>query len=487
MLLTTKLRKWMTANTSKIAYGALSIATFVALFLHANNRPFWLDELCQIAFSGTTDTLWETIRYDPHTPPLYDAALYFWYRIAPYGERWLLLLSEAAVAITVFVTGLTGERLRNRRTGLLAASLLALNASVLLICGWELRPQSFMLLFSTLSLYEWVARVKKPGFSIMRMVRFCAWMTLSGYSHYFGVLFGGMLFVMDCFLVWRKKTDFRHLFSYGLAALLYIPWLMAVMVLERSIVGSWQPVPSLQSVESLIRFLSGQNMLVFCMLIFAVVFLVAKVLLKSRSFIEIAPIFITCTMISAVYLYGNCIAWRSTFWVNRYFSALFPCAMIACSLALDAILEIGLRHRRKSAAFICAGLLLFVGWNTVQVVGRANPAPHRAATEWLYAEGDVIYSDDTVVLASVNPWFLLGWREYYITKQGTRDPFHLMSAWTVTDAEDLLQYNTVYHLSIDSTQSGWGLPEGLREMLEDHYVLLDENEEMYIRVYGKSD
>jgi len=484
-------RAWRTAHASKLAYAALSVATFVLLFLYANTQPFWSDELCQVTFSGLAGSWQRAMLYDPHTPPLYDVALFFWYRLAPYGERWLLLLSEAAFALAVFVTGMVGERIRNRRTGFLAAALLALNASAILACGWELRPQAFMLLFCTLSLYEWVAKAQGPGFSAPRMFRFAAWMALSGYSHYFGVLFSGMLFLMDCLLARKKKLDFRYFFSYALALLAYVPWLRLMMGGEET--GLWQPAPSLRGVAELLQFLSGQNWLVLGLFVLAAVLAAARALGASKkmgalgggsddSYIEIAPVFIACATILAVFLYGRFIAWRSTFWAPRYFSALFPCVMIACALALDSLLEATLRGRCKIAAAVCAGLMLFAGWNTVRVVQSVTPAPYRAAAEWLFAEGDIIYAGDTIVISSDGGWPMDGWNAYYITKQGARDPIRLADAWTI-GPDELSRFNRVYH----STYGYWGLPDGLREVLHERYALLYENEELYIKVYEKID
>ncbi|MCL2810659.1 MAG: hypothetical protein FWD25_02080 [Clostridia bacterium] len=460
-------------NTSKMLYVVISAAAFAGLFLFANSQPFWSDELCQITFSGTAGSWRRAMLYDPHTPPLYDIALFFWYRLAPYGERWLLLLSQGAFAITVFVTGLVGEKIRNRRTGLLAASLMALNGSAILACGWELRPQAFMLLFCVLSLYEWVARVKKPGFNTPRMLRYAAWMALSGYSHYFGVLFSGMLFLMDCFLALRKKMDSRYFLSYALALLAYIPWLRLMLGGEET--GLWQPVPSLQGVAELLRFLSGENLLILGLFVLAVVFAFRK-----SAFVERAPVVVACLMILVIFVYGRFIAWRSTFWVPRYFSALFPCVMVACALALDTLLQAVLRRKQKIVAGVCVGLMLFAGWNTVQVIQRVTPAPYRAAAEWLFAQGDPIYASDTIVISSDGGWPMDGWNEYYITKQGRRDPIHLVDVWTI-GPDELLRFNRVYH----STYGYWGLPESLRQTLEEHYVLLGENQELYIRVYGK--
>ena len=465
-------RAWLAANASKITYAALSAAAFVMLFLHADSQPFWADELCQITFSGTTGSLGQTVFYDPHTPPLYDAALYLWYKVAPYGERWLLLLSEGAFAIAVFVTGLVGERIRNRRTGILAATLLALNGSAILTCGWELRPQAFMLLFCVLALYEWVERAKKPGFSALRMLRYAAWMVLSGYAHYFGVLFCGMLFLMDFYLVCRKRIALRYLLSYGLAGV-YLPWLR--VALRHDTAGLWQPTPTPQGLLELLQFLGGENWLILGLFVLAIVFI-----FKRKPFVERAPVFVVCVMILLVYVYGRYIAWRSTFWVARYFSALFPCMMIACALTLDTVLQGILRRKRKVAAAVCVCLMLYTGWNTVRVIQNEKPAPYRAAAEWLYAQGDIMFEPDTIVISSDGGWPLDGWREYYITKQGRREPILLVDAWIV-EADVLLYFGRVYH----STYGYWGLPGKLRQVLDEHYVLLEENEELYIKVYER--
>ena len=107
-------RHWQTLSL-------LAVATFSLLYMHSfvMNESFWLDEMWEIDFIKSS--LWHAISSDLSTPPLSHILFWAWYHLVPYGENWLLLLSEAMSAMAVFVIGMTGKRFFGYEQGLLAA------------------------------------------------------------------------------------------------------------------------------------------------------------------------------------------------------------------------------------------------------------------------------------------------------------------------------------------------------------------------------
>lgn len=77
-----------------IIYAALVILFSVIFIVFASSQGFWSDELFNIGVishdKSFADMLYIYITDEVTNPPLYTIFLYFWYRIVPYGEVYLL-------------------------------------------------------------------------------------------------------------------------------------------------------------------------------------------------------------------------------------------------------------------------------------------------------------------------------------------------------------------------------------------------------------
>ncbi len=449
---------WVTRNDCRILYAVFALFSLGFMLAYAGKTSFWLDELSQITFSGVKQTLSAAILEDLHAPPLYTTILFFWYRLVPYGESWLLFPTEIAMAVAVFMTGLLGERVFSRRVGCIAAFLTAVNFSALTGCGMELRAYSFLLLFSTILLYDYIGKLKAGIPTRWHLIRIGIWMALCAYSHYFGVVFSGTLFLIDIGLWAKKKIRLDHMFSYVTALFLYLPWLYVIH--DYSGTGEWQPVPDSDYVISLLKFLSGDTTIVYYLFCIGVIILLTKFFLFSvrktysfpEDFVQTVLLWLMIIMIGSVYIYGKYIGIRSTFWVDRYFFSLLPCALLISAYAVDVVCNSLLPPEKQQEmpvqliACICLGLFL-VG-NTNTRLQAHSQDPYREAVEWLYTQGNTIYNEDTLVLCGDGIWFVAGLEEYYALKQGTRDRINIISQKRISQ-EQLLSYNRIYTLVMD--------------------------------------
>ena len=126
----------------------------------------------------------EVVGYSESAPPLYYALAWVWAQFAGTGEFGLRSLSALAGTATIPVAFLLGAELRGRRTGLLAAALVAVNP-MLLWYSQEARAYALLTLLCALSLL-FCLRALRGG----RTRDSVLWGVVSGLAlatHYFAV------------------------------------------------------------------------------------------------------------------------------------------------------------------------------------------------------------------------------------------------------------------------------------------------------------
>jgi mannosyltransferase len=126
----------------------------------------------------------DAVGFSESAPPLYYALAWIWTQLTGTGEFGLRSLSAVAGVATVPVAYLVGEELRGRRTGVMAAALVAVNP-MLLWYSQEARAYALLVLLCTISLL-YCARAARSG--SRRDLRL--WGLFSGLAlgtHYFAV------------------------------------------------------------------------------------------------------------------------------------------------------------------------------------------------------------------------------------------------------------------------------------------------------------
>jgi uncharacterized membrane protein len=165
-------------------------------------------------FGRAMDAVWSS----ESAPPLYYAIAWLWTQLTGTGEFGLRAASALAGVATVPVAYLVGLELRERRAGLMAAALVAVNP-MLLWYSQEARAYSLLALLCAISLLYCV-RALRHG----RRRDFVVWGLVSGLAlatHYFAV------FPILAEAVWllrrRGKASWRGLGIAGLFGLALAP------------------------------------------------------------------------------------------------------------------------------------------------------------------------------------------------------------------------------------------------------------------------
>jgi mannosyltransferase len=160
----------------------------------------------------------DAVGFSESAPPLYYALAWVWTQVTGTGEFGLRSLSAVAGVATVPVVYLVGLELRGRRTGLMAAALVAVNP-MLLWYSQEARAYALLALLCAVSLLYCVRALRRG-----RRRDFVLWGVASGLAlatHYFAgfVVVAEILWLLRC----RGRESLAGLGIIGLAGLLLAP------------------------------------------------------------------------------------------------------------------------------------------------------------------------------------------------------------------------------------------------------------------------
>jgi 4-amino-4-deoxy-L-arabinose transferase-like glycosyltransferase len=209
---------------SHLALAALTALAALVRFAWIGDQSFWLDE----AFTaGGVDRgfggLLSWVADHEATPPLYYALAWLWARLFGDGEVALRSLSAVLGTAAVPVAFLAARELFDRRTGLVAAALVAVNPFFVWY-SQEARSYSLLVLMAALSLLAWARALNVP--SAGRLAIWAAVGALALLTHWFAAF---LLLPEAAWLAWRLRSRQALLAVGGLgaAALLLSPLALA--------------------------------------------------------------------------------------------------------------------------------------------------------------------------------------------------------------------------------------------------------------------
>jgi uncharacterized membrane protein len=122
---------------------------FLLRLYRLTDQSIWLDEAWSIYHSQ--QPLSQIIGLKDNTPPLYYLLLHFWMQIKSNSEFSARLLSTFLGTISIYVTYLLGSLIFNKKTGILAALLLAISP-IHIYYSQETRAYSLFFLLTLLSM-----------------------------------------------------------------------------------------------------------------------------------------------------------------------------------------------------------------------------------------------------------------------------------------------------------------------------------------------
>jgi hypothetical protein len=441
-------------NWETLSICLISFAVFIELFSVSDKICFWSDELFTLLTAlqpNINDFV--NITIGDSGAPLGNFLLFFWYKLAPYGERYLLILPNIAAALTVYHTGKLGKTAVNTGGGVLAAILAATTLNVL-IFGNYLRIYAFAMLLMAINARFFYNHLKNPNEETLRniLVR-GSWLALLVYSNYPSVFICLFMFIEDLVLMVRKKVHPKSVLSYVFAGILFVPWLIGMIVkrngLDMFIIG-WTPLPNRVSLLSVITTAFSANSVYAFLFMLGVAVLIyncvankdigvlgcgADVCLALSTFTPAAA-YIALSFIMNRFLGFH-------FWYDRYIVFMIPLFVVVAAYGLYGMIGLLSANAQTLRCVLCVSiaLLLFFGGNSyISIIQNPMYAPYfhttKASSDWLMQQPDIYAATTGIALVGSYPE---AYFKYYIEKQGRRQTPNC-----IYNIGEMGPYDTVY-------------------------------------------
>ncbi len=476
--------------------------SFIIMVVLGGKESFWRDEISLIGYICNTDSVLTAMKTDIAWPPLWKGIMFIWYRLVPYGERWLRLPAELCAVGGIWFVGLSGKKIGNQRTGMIAALLTAFAVVPQKRIAQDITCYGLVFLLAAVVTYLYLRRtLSETEYSLRRQILFVAAMATAAYTHYFGFFLCGALFLVDCFEVIKKKLPIKRLIPYVVTGALYLPWLYFVIFKQDGIHASyWQPKPALKDIPGFLRTLTGGLPILFHFFLLGITIAVIQVIFStglkkeaSHHPVNICPpgfiISVPATMFVCVFLYGKYIAIGNTFWVKTYFFVLMPCILLLCTATVEMMYQY-LRavpgdYSRVLSSSVVILLMVVIGsasYSRKEAESTKTRDPYREPAEWVYSRGNDLYNpDELIIFAASSEVKRYAWIDYYITQRGKRDSLDVRGRFI--SKEELLAYDKIVWIWADDF--GLGKDEPVMQWLSEFYTMTDTVQEVRATIYEK--
>ena len=513
-------------------------AYIIVSVISSGYRGLNIDEVYQLDFCMHHGFV-EVLTLDPYACPLFTAIAWVWYRIVPYGDLALRILPIVFAAGSLMLASGAARTLGGRRTGLVAALLLFVNAH--LLCGGALnfRPYALYVLLAAWVLYLYMRRLAViaagdkstwPNAIFMGIA-----MALLAYTHYLGIVFCFILFVFDLILLvsGKVKGSRRRIFSsYAIAVVLYIPWIAVALKsfmthvapavetagdeqaageLDTSVVRNIGKSGDDLDINGMFAYLCGSTYAaaVFGVVSVAIALLVIYKVVKhefslSNGFGLLVLLALAHCMIAPFYFLATQTDVITTFWTDRYFMPLMVVIAVSEAALLAHIIKMlpnwGWLHAALALLLVvpigCYGVKEYC-----ETLDNGNAAMYEPFANYLISQPD-IQDDETAWLtlsASKNRGREISvWMEYIFNANGRRDiDINVIDGCDVevrADPDCIRPYKVLY-VSINSNNFNYPfLAKEFRKILREEYTLVETyrpypetHPREYVRTYVRND
>ncbi len=465
---------------------ALLISIQLAFSLRFMGRQYFsLDEVSQIGFIAKRNSWGKIIDYyltsEVTNLPLWPLLAAVWYRVVPYGEGWMRLITVIFTTASIILLIKAGKSFGGEGTGLLTAVLSCISPIIMQKCGLTFRVHAFWLFFTALVLWLYIERNRRKENTTKDFVLLGLAMAGLAYSHYFGCLSIVYLFLLDILPFCRKMLHKKFIISYLIGGGSLIPWFI-LMLLKRTmnLEEFWPKVPTFESIPKALHYIVGNDEPLFILLILAMIYNLLVLLkafrdrdeeleekLYAAGFALMSIIFVF-----ADYVYSAHINTRSGIFVTRYFISCVPAATLSIADFLNRILKV-VRERTEVSKGILYGTvmaftLLYIGapnyyYDVKEEVSAPFDNTYGNVRDAIAAEGR-LYDADTVVAINANRANADGFEEYYLEYGGSGRDVNVMSN---EDGDIEERINNARYVYIYQVMSG--TPDVYTELMGDAF------------------
>lgn len=466
-------------------YAFIAILSYSCMLCYAERNSMWYDEMFTLGYAMSKQ---------PANSSFITFQLMRWYiNNIPYGQLYVYLLSITAVAVSVYMIGLIGKRIRNGNTGIYASAILAFSSYIYYQVAFEFRTYFMLLLTSVTTCYLFMVRNEndKKKNRIWIIIYGLSLMMLMDSQEY-GKLVAGFFICVDIVLILLKRIKKSNILSMIFPVFYGIYW-----IINNDVGGLWNnytwpqnPTPKL--VYNTLYNLFGNSDIVLYMFLIGTTYIIINIIKEIREHKTVISILdkwlnyitlitIVFAIFSASIIYSNFINPKNSLYVDRYFICVIAYMIIIASVGIDFFLSIILKNENKEnrniICIVCSCILILSGWQGYVNSKDEHDDPYRETAQYMNLRND-IYDKDTVVFIPEGGYIVAGWN-YYFTEGGKRKGPNLCNKFTFEENVD--KYDNIYVLNI-----AYGLDEKEQKYLDSHYTLKETFEDYSIELYKKN-
>jgi uncharacterized membrane protein len=267
----------------------LSIILFLGAilrFYHSDFQSIWLDEAYTMIDANPKLTLkefYDGILYLEFMPHMYFFLLRIIFEIFGYSTEVGRIFSAVIGIFGIYAIYLLGKELFNRRSGLIAACLLAVNGFHIFY-SQEMRPYGMLFLFTILAFYRLSIFIKSA--TVKNAIFLGAFAGLLINSHYFGFFTIFAIYLIVLFFLIKtpkeyQKKFFINAFISGLVLILFFLPTIQVLLKVNTINSFWMQAPGPNALTLMLQEFFGTSELILFLIQFIIVFYALQ-LFKQR-------------------------------------------------------------------------------------------------------------------------------------------------------------------------------------------------------------
>lgn len=489
-------------------------------FLNGDVQSLWVDELSSIGYirNGISfkDMLYTYLYCDTNLP-LYSIVLYFFYRVIPYGEQYLLIPSIIFCVGGIWIFYQCVMKMLGERAGFIALCLCCGSNALIWQGAWEVRCYSLTFFMAVITFGCFVKKIQIPNKINLMMYSIVVLLFVG--THWFACLVLAFYGLIDLVLIVSKKISWKNIFVYIPALLFFLPWAtVSFMSKQEEISNFWGIIPEWKNVLWTILFwLSGRRGLWYICLLTGFICCFKWILnistkKKRTDFRSILGTWCTATVIwvlGVVFVYSRILNPDGSLYIERYFVVIVPQVIFLTAMGLDGfvlwvdrVVEKDYIKERNigkivtlSGRIIVATMIMFswvLCYKEEYIAIRKPFEKFREAAEYMISD-EKIWNEDTLFVASNRYCVLDGFIEYYFEKRGYETPCNIIDGgvhslsesrfypnYKQYSEEEILKYNHIICLRIHMHYD-----EEFGKFLEKNYIQLQDAEENGTEIWSK--
>lgn len=502
----------------KKVYKIISIFLLAFMFLYllydASKQSFWSDELEWTVAFVHRHSLFQMLKLlsiRGYNLPLYYVILFPLYKVAPYGERWILLLNFILILLGIWNLKKIGEKIGGEDLGFFSLALATVSYILLYQGGFQLRPYALLFCCSAFAFYRYLLLLDDS--TTKNKILYAIALILLCYTHWYGCLITVFYFLVEAVRFLYKKEKISFILPYIALGVSFLPWLITLLVNNQlNVFEYWSKVPGFDALYEVVRYLLSENWIGILLFVFGafLTFLFCFYRKEKKVFSYLLCIGSLFWCVCVIFLYGHFINQEGTLYVLRYYMVVMPHVLLIAAIPLAELMNLEVKMNSKKVQldingipinsfvmiFICLAIIGVFGISSYQKAHQEVlkiKEPYREVSSYVAHQKDA-YDGNGALMVSEGPSYLL----YYFQKKGVEIPKHTYCMeWelyrtsveddhiksTKVDEEEILEYDRLYVFLVSTTN----FTDKFWEIVQENYELKEENPSLQFYVYQKKE